>query len=1277
MFSGTLDSNDGFIPLGQDDQISGYIATRAATSRDKPGVSTLARVSGLAGVGVAGYVGLGLIGRGRAFNILYQGARLFEEASPIKILRTFRIGDILSLGARSVQSREFFMPGKWLAGQIQNNLPFVEYIEALIGRGLTEPIRSETGELVGTITEHGLTFRKGRLFLGKTGIELLSHAAIMEFPRGSTRFPIGYIRSLGVNVAERSNILQPFSEIVPEASNQFIITGGRSAREAVSRIASAFGTEAIERINWVFRAPAEIPGLRAITRRLPFLREYGLGVAPGKWSKAGPRLLAKLAFGIPLALGVLETLDYAAGLINPLFRQRPSDILLRAYQHGQLALAAGADITGLSALREAQEETAPGSTSLLKLAAVPASFAFAGGFYSYMQRMYETATTAGVLKDVIGTSRVVEEGMREFKGEDILSRIGRALQGEATAEEASNLLRRISEWVERRGGKLPILGRMTQPKLWMAGGAAIGLGLILPFLPGALVPSQSYGELSDIYSGKREVPIYKGRWWELGRSSFEGTDRRYYRPHASYLYLTRAHEKAVFGDIVSPLEAFYRKNFTYDIEREHYWDNPALYSTPAFADIPIIGPLISGTIGRLVKPQVAMHPEVWTGGIAGGILGIGGLIMPPKEGPGGYAFGLGEQPTGIPRTPMDLSYLIGQQIYRGTEMAGLWGYAATQIKAAITGQEDWFATTPTAQTAEAWSGAEPTYWQKELGGLGTLSEPWRRLYPHRIRSIEEVNPVTNYLATWLPGPGEHSRDFSTGAPYAKIQYGTIRLPGAGYEALHPELAGLHPEEYPIAYRYHILSQVAPYSEAFKAVQSKAARAYRLGQMTDREEEIYKEARRNLPGRKTFRDFTERIYYDAGYGSLSATEQLAYKNELDKAEAKKRPLYTPGGIMGRYWEILSHSEPPAWEYITPLSPINKLMHIRSALEDYKLTHTMATDNAFWNKPLDNFIKPTVQMAMHQITGADFISPDEKHRRTVQTYFDILKYVKYSRLAAKARAAGDWGAATEFAQLQHQTMVGVNPYTADFGTLLRAVWPTERTHFAEFMENIKPDERKEILSLVPTLEKSLLIARWDWNKAQRLRAALKQDKVPMMMKGRVEEELNEYMERARRQGLPMSVADAAEYEATAPRGQSYADWYREKYLIPSLLAKMGASLPEPDSIVWNPNVDLDDIKLRWAAEEGMDYHELGLYDRQLRELAGKPYINSEVTKEIDSHMHDNLDVDVIRHQIRILMGHPYVTLRSIAMRPITSRYLSNRININLEQTGSQIPALDFIL
>jgi hypothetical protein len=47
-------------------------------------------------------------------------------------------------------------------------------------------------------------------------------------------------------------------------------------------------------------------------------------------------------------------------------------------------------------------------------------------------------------------------------------------------------------------------------------------------------------------------------------------------------------------------------------------------------------------------------------------------------------------------------------------------------------------------------------------------------------------------------------NFKVGDPYVRIDDGYARLPGAGYEALHLELKGLNPEDYPDIHKLRTL-----------------------------------------------------------------------------------------------------------------------------------------------------------------------------------------------------------------------------------------------------------------------------------------------------------------------------------------------------------------------------------------------------------------------------------------------------------------------------------------
>jgi hypothetical protein len=119
------------------------------------------------------------------------------------------------------------------------------------------------------------------------------------------------------------------------------------------------------------------------------------------------------------------------------------------------------------------------------------------------------------------------------------------------------------------------------------------------------------------------------------------------------------------------------------------------------------------------------------------------------------------------------------------------------------------------------------YYERELGaGLGPspslkehfgYSEPLRR-FIQRASFEPQANEIPNTMPSWLPGD-DYMTNFKVGDPYVRVDDGYARLPGAGYEALHPELKGLNAEDYPDIHKLRILSDVAPYSKEYNQVSS--------------------------------------------------------------------------------------------------------------------------------------------------------------------------------------------------------------------------------------------------------------------------------------------------------------------------------------------------------------------------------------------------------------------------------------------------------------------------
>ena len=92
---------------------------------------------------------------------------------------------------------------------------------------------------------------------------------------------------------------------------------------------------------------------------------------------------------------------------------------------------------------------------------------------------------------------------------------------------------------------------------------------------------------------------------------------------------------------------------------------------------------------------------------------------------------------------------------------------------------------------EMGAGMAPSTNLKEFFGY---TEPLRR-FIQREGFEPQANEIRNTMPGWLPGD-DYMTNFKVGDPYVRIDDGYARLPGAGYEALHPELEGVDPEDYP-------------------------------------------------------------------------------------------------------------------------------------------------------------------------------------------------------------------------------------------------------------------------------------------------------------------------------------------------------------------------------------------------------------------------------------------------------------------------------------------------
>ena len=561
------------------------------------------------------------------------------------------------------------------------------------------------------------------------------------------------------------------------------------------------------------------------------------------------------------------------------------------------------------------------------------------------------------------------------------------------------------------------------------------------------------------YSGEKLVEIKKGRWWEAGGTPYEGGETSYFRPHAYAMLMANSKEKSVWGDDAenfNPITKFFLKNFTYYLEDKNYYDRPYPMSGTAFEDIPVIGKVLGATIGRLIKPPKLMHedeirrlnPET-------------GEVEYAYEAKYGSAPELGELPGGPPKSPYSPIQMLGAIQYQTREIEGLTGYAKNVLQKVFTGREVLGTRDMVYETSTEMDSPINNYWEAELGGFGFTSEPIRRLFPRPRAEIEKYNPVLNSMPYYIPSK------LKRGDPYRKIDNGSARLPGKGYEALNPELQGMSPEDYPDIHKYKILSDVDPTSRKTVELHQSLMERKAAGILTEHESKIFdrtvEQHQKKIAGLQdnSFDENAIKIPY------LSDYTGAAYRGLTELIRKSSAPIENliPGGFR----------------------PTQKLLgHTRDAIEVYEMERVYNTSNSFWDAPVRDWFRPAFYSAAN-VMGWEGKPGYVEKREELSEHFDKLQFIKYMNLAQTAENPKD---RKRYLGLAAKTRTGVNP-NGDALSIYLSLPNSEKKFFDAFMK-AQADQRDRIMELVPEDQKHLYEAVWsriDAGEEMTLHAATK--------------------------------------------------------------------------------------------------------------------------------------------------------------------------------------------
>lgn len=797
--------------------------------------------------------------------------------------------------------------------------------------------------------------------------------------------------------------------------------------------------------------------------------------------------------------------------------------------------------TGLMGYADQMERVAPGSTSPLNIMGFGLGGLFAGYFGA---KMWQWNALRGV------------SGGYE----------------KAAMREAFEMKRAIANpYVRYMSEKMGFGGAKTMAGKFGMYGMAAGLLLNLPFLPAQLsrlaFGSKTTGQLEAEYEGRAQVPVMKGRWWEAGVSHFGGEKLAYYRPSMSRVTPKEARDMDLYGapnsnfmNIRSTLEQM----FTYNIEDRNYFRRPYPVTAAPFGDIfGLASPLVNATVGEFIKPTRYMHRgDVQLYSDEEGdpyMMAIPGSGKYAKEAesttPGEYArINLpGED------SPLLVDKLTSREsFYRiFQEAPGLVGFVGQSYIEGTTGQAIIYDDQPFAERADRMTSGGRLFWDMELGGLGTLSEPMRRMYPSR-RFVEDwQNPIANDQPSWMPGEKEMI-NFKIGDPY-RISAGEMRVPGPGYTLLRPDLEGVDPEDYDTATRLSVLANIAPYSKAYK---------------------------REL---KRFKNEQEQGLLTPEQLELGATAQLMRRNMIQAH--KYNPEADNLSILSGYYKTtaeLFRSNP--FERLVPFAPAHKFLAQRTAIEEYREYLEYGGDMARWTNPVEDFVARFAR-AWIPFFSTD-IDPDVSERvqeaRRINGIFNAMEYLK----------GQSGGKATNFRS--QNSIPGVNPFSANLEDIVKAMPGGEKPYFYAFAEEESLARQKIILSMVPEEHHRIYKAIWARKLVHQIR-----------------DENNSYFARETANKAASIISTLAENEASyltegifSKRKVSEAEFRNN--IATAIIEKYDGNVPNREWLGWNKDVKLSDVKLQYVMDEGMDIHDFNLWEPQVRELAYKDKI-PDITDE----------------------------------------------------------------
>ena len=632
------------------------------------------------------------------------------------------------------------------------------------------------------------------------------------------------------------------------------------------------------------------------------------------------------------------------------------------------------------------------------------------------------------------------------------------------------------------------------------GGAAAVFGLV-----GGQTPGQSYEDLQAEYSGEKKVAVRKGRFWFMGNQPLEGGEISRYDYSWYHKLMSDYQYKSVYGD----KSEYYKyhsnvygipfptlQNFggirnllnPYRIEDINKGSRPYEVTSNMFEEVPVFGPILASTIGKIVKPRIERRPEEY--------LSRQGVVPGGLDPQTARDLGIPDLNATAPEYDNLLSR-VQKMANVATEPLGVYKFALEFFGVKFN---------PSIQERAESSLMDSDgrrFYGAQLGGLLGQSEFLRRFmlsdYGITANTAAMINRTANTSPDWMPGTRSKFQrdqsyfiDFSAGDPFLKVEDAESRLPGQGYESLnrlHSGKAGVYDE----VDRLLILADVAPFSQAFKTYQSMVG------------------------GMKLDPYWQSKVDKAMEYKTGMTSIENRYPRHIDSLinineSLASSPIYN---VTRGLYDTVTH------DFLAEIPWIgNKLAPFRDPYEKYRKSFVEGSEFGSWFNPYEDIVRPTLydaalsnpliaavkgagtvammsgplrfmnpianlttslrspvnlpaiaagavggaSMSLGRIAAglpSNYVPEHTQDESDAIQYADHLTYYKHRSLEMFAESKGLGSQAEQFRKMQRKTMVGANSPLGVRSSLPRS---TDKKYFDVFL-NTPEDKRQELTDGLP--------------------------------------------------------------------------------------------------------------------------------------------------------------------------------------------------------------------